>query len=509
MPVFAAVDIGSNSVRLKIARLSGRKLVTIDEDREVTRLGQSVFRTGQLSPSAMAHTIQVLKRFHKTSQKTGAQRVRVAATSALRDARNGQTFIDWVRSATGWHTEVVTGLEEARLIHFGLQSNMRLGKRPVMMVDIGGGSCEITISSEGHIRYTVSLPLGAVRLTEEFLQHDPPRKKELERLHGFVLRELARVSRRVQRFHPAHVVATSGTAAALATVCSGKKQQRFQPSESVPRAKVEKVTHRLEKLKISDRSAIPGIGPRRAEIIVAGATVLAHILEECKLSAFRFSPLGLRDGLLAQMAADYDRRTRQRRQIESERWDAILALGKNYRVDLKYALRVRAGVLQLFSSLKSVHGLPAEYEEWLSAAAMLHEVGIYVNRYGWHRHTHYVIANSEIFGYTVYERQLIAAIGRYLGNSLPSAQDRIIRSLRQSDRSLTPKAVLLLRLARAVNQSRGRPSGKISVRVAEDTVRISLHSRQRAHSELELWALAKERAYFRELLGRELEGLAS
>jgi exopolyphosphatase/guanosine-5'-triphosphate,3'-diphosphate pyrophosphatase len=378
-----------------------------------------------------------------------------------------------------------------------------------MMMDLGGGSCELTISAENHIRYTASLPLGAVRLTEEFLRHDPPRGKELERLHGFVLRELTRAARRVQSFRPQVVIATSGTAAALAALCSGSKQTRQRPSQPVARARVKKISAKLQKMPIAERRSLPGVGPRRAEIIVAGAVVFSHILEQCRLRRFRYSPLGLRDGLLAQMAADYDRHTRQRRQIESERLDAILAMGKNYKSDLKYALRVRAAANQLFSALRQIHGLPPEYEEWISAAAMLHEIGIYVNRYGWHRHTHYVIANSEIFGYTAYERQLIAAIARYLGNSVPAAGDRIVRGLRQADRVCLPKAVLLLRLARAVNQSRTRPAAKITVRQKKNTIGIVLHSRARAHSELELWALAKERAYFREVFGRELEGIAS
>src|SRR5215467_5886525 len=164
MPTFAAVDIGSNSVRLKIARLQGHRLHPAHEDREVTRLGDGVFRSGFLSPDAISDTVKVLRRFHRTAQQVGTDAVRVVATSALRDARNSRAFLEWVRSATGWKVEIISGLEEARLI------------------DLGGGSCELTISANRHIRDTVSLPLGAVRLTNEFLHHDPPRKGELERL---------------------------------------------------------------------------------------------------------------------------------------------------------------------------------------------------------------------------------------------------------------------------------------------------------------------------------------
>src|SRR5213082_3352018 len=219
MPTFAAIDIGSNSVRLKIARLVGHRLREIVEDREVTRLGESVFRSGFLSPEAMENTIKVLRRFHRTVQREAAETVRVVGTSALRDARNGRAFLEWVRSATGWKVEIISGLEEARLIHLGLVSSIRVSASTVLMVDLGGGSCELTISSGGHIRDTVSLPLGAVRLTNEFLHHDPPRKAELQSLRAFIARELRRVSTRMIKLRVGTIIATSGTAAALAAVC--------------------------------------------------------------------------------------------------------------------------------------------------------------------------------------------------------------------------------------------------------------------------------------------------
>src|SRR5262244_3521880 len=139
MPTFAAVDIGSNSVRLKIARLSKHRLIEVHEDREVTRLGESVFRSGFLSPEAIANTVKVLRRFHRAVQNAGADTVRVVATSALRDARNSRAFLEWVRSATGWRVEIISGLEEARLIHLGLVSSSRIGSSPILMIDLGGG----------------------------------------------------------------------------------------------------------------------------------------------------------------------------------------------------------------------------------------------------------------------------------------------------------------------------------------------------------------------------------
>jgi exopolyphosphatase/guanosine-5'-triphosphate,3'-diphosphate pyrophosphatase len=509
MPTLAAIDIGSNSVRLKIARLTRHRLHTIDEDREVTRLGEHVFRAGLLSPDAMSDTIKVLRRFHRAVQKAGADTVRVVATSALRDARNSPAFLEWVRSTTGWKVEIISGLEEARLIHLGLVSNLRMTVSPVLMIDLGGGSCELTISSKGHIRQTVSLPLGAVRLTNEFLRHDPPRKSELRRLRAFVEREIGRVAGRSFWTRPKAVIATSGTAASLAAVGHGLYKTKGPREAAVSRSQMKRIAKMLVRLPIDQRRKLPGVGPRRAEIIAAGAVVYAELLERCQLGGFRYSPLGLRDGLLAQMAAEYDRGTRSGKQIESERWDSIRAAVNHYHVDIDHALQVRDSAMHLFTALNSVHRLPPEYREWLSAAAMLYEVGDYVNRSGRHRHAHYVISHSEILGYTPHQRWIIAAIARYLGKSRPNPGDAPMKTLLAAEQQNVRKASLLLRLARALNLGRGGAVHATRVRVRQGEVTLGLLAKPRATIDLELWAVEKERSYFREVFGRELSAAAA
>jgi exopolyphosphatase/guanosine-5'-triphosphate,3'-diphosphate pyrophosphatase len=509
MPTFAAVDIGSNSVRLKIARLIGRRLREVHADREVTRLGESVYRSNLLSPEAMADTIKVLRRFHRAVQEAGADTVRAVGTSALRDARNAKAFLEWVRSTTGWKVEIISGLEEARLIHLGLVSSLRVNAAPVLMIDLGGGSCELTVSVKSHIRDTVSLPLGAVRLTNEFLHHDPARKLEMQQLRRFVEREIGRITERITRARPKVVLATSGTAAALSAVCHGLEKTKGSRSAVVSRRQMRRIAKLLDRMPIAERQKLPGVGPRRAEIIVAGAAVYAEILERCQLSGFRYSALGLRDGLLAQMAAEYDRSTRSGKQIESERWDSIRIAVQHYRVDMAHAMQVRQAAMDLFTALRSVHRLPPEYREWLSAAAMLYEVGDYVNRNGRHRHTYYVISNSEILGYTPQERRKIAAIARYLGKSLPTPGDAPMKVLPPADREFVRKTSLLLRLARALNLGRSGAVHRTRIRVRNGAVSLALVPKPRTSVDLELWAVEKERNYFREVLGRELSAAAA
>ena len=503
MSVFAAVDIGSNSVRLKIARVVRHRLQPVHEDRVVTRLGESVFRFGVLSPEAMDATVNVLRRFHRAVQTHAADRVRVVATSALRDARNAAAFAPWVRSATGWKLETITGLEEGRLIHLGLMAHSNLASTRVLFVDLGGGSCEMTMSDRGHIRGMVSLPLGAVRLTEQFLPHDPPRPIEVQRLRKDIGEEVNAVRPRILAARVTLMVATSGTAAALAGAARAiDPRSRGLKGEPISRAVVVRLADRLAGLDVKGRARLPGIGPRRAEIVVAGAYVFAELMERCALPRFRYSPLGLRDGILAQMLAEYDRATAPRRRIEEERQDAILAMCRQYRVDLKAAENVRRIAIQLFRDLRRIHDFPPEYESWLSAAAMLHDVGSFINRNGRHRHTHYLISGSELFGFTPDERRIIAAIARYLGKSRPDPADGPMKALGNSDQEHAPRAVGLLRLAKAMNPGHG---GRVaSVRATVDRDRVLLKLSGRVDADLEVWMLQKERGFFLEVFGREL-----
>jgi exopolyphosphatase/guanosine-5'-triphosphate,3'-diphosphate pyrophosphatase len=505
MPTFAAVDIGSNSVRLKIARVVRGRLETLHEDREVTRLGEGVFGDGVLDPQAMSLTMRVLQRFHRAAQTYAVDRVRVVATSALRDARNSRAFLDWVRSTTGWKPEIISGLEEGRLIHLGILSNARIANSRTLLIDLGGGSCELTLSIKGHIDDMVSLPIGAVRMTKTFLQQDPPKKKQLEQMRGLIHREIARIQKRIIDAKVQITIATSGTPAALSGLYAAKLRGYDETKpHTVPQAAVAKILKQLSRSNLAERQALPGIGPRRAEIIIAGAMVFDELMSLCRLRSFRYLPLGLRDGLLAQMMADYNASPAMRERVDSERHEAVLAVAKHYGSDTPFAQRIRDLAMQLFRRLHSVHQLPAQYVDWLEAAATLHEVGSFINRSGRRRHTYYVIAHSEIFGYTPVQRRIIAAIARYVGKSLPSPNDNVIRLLPVADQVYVPKAVALLRLARALDQGRRGAVHDLQVRVHQDgRVRLTLTPNSEG-IELELWAVEQEKNYFKTVFGREL-----
>ncbi len=512
MTTYAAVDIGSNSVRLKIAAVRNHRLRTLHEDREITRLGESVFESGVVSPESMANTIRALRRFHRAVQAHAVDKLRVVATSALRDARNQHAFHAWVKSATGWKVEIISGLEEGRLIHLGVVSNEPTARGRCFLVDLGGGSCEIIFSEHAAIREMVSLPLGAVRLTREFLRRDPPTPEEVTRMQDFIRRELRRAEQRIGGERVATVIATSGTAAALSaaaqaiTKAGDKTGAKAVPSNKLgvrtPTTAVRKLADKLKRMSVTQRNAVPGIGPKRSEIIVAGAHVYAELLERLHLPGFRYSPMGLRDGVLALMLAEGDTHTSAHQHFEQERWASVLELCRHYGVDPKRQEPVVQHVGQFFDDLKKVHQLPAEYKLWLKAAAMMHSVGKFMNYQGHHRHTQYIVANSELYGFTPEQRLIVSAITRYLGKSRPAPGDRVMRSIPLEQHAYVRRAAVLLRMAVALHQDKSTDLLRVRIHVTPKSVTIELRP-GKIRADLELWSLRKEASYFREVFARD------
>lgn len=518
MPTFAAVDIGSNSCRLKIAEVQMHRLKTLHEDREVTRLGESVFQTGTISPEAMAATIRALKRFHKAVQLHVADKVRVVATSAMRDARNAEAFTQWVRSATGWTVEVISGLEEGRLIQLGVVTHEVGARGRCVLVDLGGGSCEVTVSDGGRIKAMVSLPLGAVRLQQEFLTVDPPARDDIARLKQYIDRELKKASKKIGVPRVGLVIATSGTAAALAEASgyARKSKSAKDKKKSLAKRRVEhvgtltadlsevrKLADRMAKMRDEQRAAVPGIGPRRSEIIVGGALVYASLMERFGLRSFRYSALGLRDGILAQMLGDVDLRASVHQKIESERWAGVLEVCRRYDIEQRQVEPVRQHVVELFNALTRVHELPDEYKLWLESAAMMQDVGKFMNHQGHHRHAQYIIANSEIFGFSPEQRAIVSALARYLGKTRPEAVDRVMRTIPLEEHTHVIRAIVLLRVAVALNQDRASAVLRIKVHVYPKRIVLELVP-GRGGAELEAWSVKKEAVYFRDVFRREL-----
>ncbi len=500
MPCYAAVDIGSNSVRMLAAEVAGGAPPRVlCAERQVTRLGESVFRSGEISQESMQASCEVLRRFAAMYGKFEVAGVRAVATSAVRDARNQRQFLEAASAALGAPVEIISGQEEARLIYLGVQSRWPHPRQRVLIIDIGGGSAEFILGEGGRLAASYSKPLGAVRLTQVFLSDDPPAAQQLHRMDEFIAEKLAPVARRLGTGPWDRAIATSATAAAV--VCAVNR---------VPRAKREAADRlratppqlrafyrRVAQSGLAARRRIAGVGPRRAEIIIAGAAVLRAAVERFHLPSVYYSTAGLRDGIVADLAArgvgkEFSRLSREQRAVVEQ-------MARRYGVEVRHARKVASLAQTFFEALHPLHGLPLSAGRLLEAAAYLHDTGHFISDTGHHKHSAYVVANSDLPAFTGRERMLIALLCRYHRKSMPSARHEAFQPLPAEDKRLVLMLVPLLRLADSLDRSHDQRVESVTCRIREDAVVLELRSE--ADTDLEVWAGERAGEVFREIYG--------
>ncbi|MGE5648038.1 MAG: Ppx/GppA phosphatase family protein [Acidobacteriota bacterium] len=504
MPRYAAIDIGSNSIRMEAAEVvPGSPPRILASERDVTRLGQSVFRAGRITQDAMDLTCSVLARMAEQYKGLGVVGVRAVGTSGVRDARNQAEFIARASEALGTQVEVISGREEARLIQLGVESRWPHPRRRVLIIDIGGGSAEIIAAEDGHMRDAVSKPLGAIRLREIFLANDPPAPGELHNMHDYIRERLAGVAHRFGAGGWDRVIATSGTAAAVMSAVGGVPRAKRERADRLraTTASIRRLYKRISVLGLAGRRKITGIGPRRAEIIVPGTAVLLSILEHFQSPSASYSAAGVRDGIIADLVSRGV--GRELAQLSRDQRKEVERLCKRYSVPVKHARKVAALAAALFESFQPLHGLAPAYGKLLQAAAYLHDAGHYVNDLGHHKHSYYLVSNSDMSGFTSREREFIANLCRYHRKALPSPDHDNQRILDAEERRALLLLIPLLRLADSLDRSGDQRVESIEIRVRNGQAQIELRSS--ADIELEQWAAGRAGEIFRQIYGRPIE----
>ena len=502
MPRYAAIDIGSNSVRMMAAEVRPGSTQILAQDRQVTRLGESVFREGRVSAEALNFLCATLQRMAATYQKLDVVGIRAVATSAVRDAGNQAEFLQRVTAALGTPVEIISGQEEARLIHLGVESRWRRPKERTLIVDVGGGSGELIVSQNGELIDSISRPLGAVRVTELFLTMDPPSQQALSQLDQYINEKLAAFVKRHGSEKFDRVVATSSTAAAL--VCAVNRIPRAQRDTAdrarASTAQIRRFFEFLIKEDVNERRRWIGIGPRRAEIIVAGAAVFLRVLQSIHHHSMYYSAAGVRDGIVADLAAR--RVGRELSLLSREQRQVVEAMTKRYGAAIKHARQVASLAHGLFEAMQPLHNQPAAAGKLLEAAAYLHDIGHFVSDTGHHKHSAYLVANSDLPGFTDKERLIVAAICRFHRKSMPQARHSHFQTLDadawRSVLYLSP----LLRLADALDRSHEQKVRKVAASLKNGSVGLQVEAD--ADAELEIWAASEAGAAFREVYARPL-----
>ncbi len=503
MPRYAAIDIGSNSIRMMAAEVSHGETNILAQDRQVVRLGEGVFRTGNVGSEALAVMQTILERMSSSYRALDVIGVRAVATSAVRDAGNQQDFLKCAKQALGTDVEIISGSEEARLIHLGVEARWPRSKERTLIVDVGGGSAELIISQNGQLIDAVSRPLGAVRLREVFFKADPPSADEQRRLHAYIEEKLQAFVKlhNAEKFD--RVIATSATAAAIVCAVNQIPRVRREDGERA-RASASQVRDLYQTLissALDARRKIVGIGPRRAEIVVAGTAVFLKALELFGQRSLYYCGAGVRDGIIADLAARGV--GRELAQLTRERRAVVEGMAKRYDVSLKHVRHVAYLSHRLFEMLQPVHRLPADAGKLLEAAAILHDIGHFVSGTGHHKHSAYLVANSDMPGFTDRERLTIAALCRFHRKSMPQPRHSHFQALDAEAKRWVVSLASLLRIADALDRGHSQKVRDLTSTLRDGTICMAIDADSDA--DLELWAAAEAATIFSTLYQQPLQ----
>jgi len=499
-----AVDIGSNSIRMQAAEVApGEPPRPLVEDRAVVRLGESVFQHGVVSADAMDHASRALRRMAALLREHQILSFRAVATSAIRDARNQDEFLLRAQLALGGvRPEIISGGEEARLIHLGVQSRWPHSRENIVIIDIGGGSAEVIESRGGKVVTALSKPLGAVRLTQLFFAHDPPSARELRQFTEYVLEKIVPITDQIKADSFDRVVVTAATAAAAVRAVHGIAASETNEIDhlSASSPDILKLYEKLSRQRLRERQLVKGIGSRRAEIIIAGVGVLALILDALRADVCFYSTAGVRDGVIADLAAHYSERSPAH--LDEDQRTSVRALADRCGVERKHAQRVADLSSQLFEALRPIHGLEPRYGGLLEAAAHLHDVGHFVSSTRHHRHSFYLVVNADLPGLDRSARLFIGNLCRYHRKNMPKPSNEGFRALGDKQQEALLKTIPLLRIADSFDRSHRQLISAVQVTIHPEEVVLELNSS--GDTALEQWAASQHADVFLQVYGRRL-----
>lgn len=507
--VIAALDIGTNSFHLVVAKPVETGFEVITSEKEVIRLGHGAGDMKQLEPEAIERGIASLKRMRAVADVHGA-RLRAVATSAVREAKNRNEFIKRARKEADIDVEVISGVEEARLIHLGARYAVAVGEQPMLLCDIGGGSTELVIASGDEILLARSFKLGAVRLTDRFFSTDALHPSALSSCRKFVRSMLATIKPEVLELGFEIAVGSSGSVEAVAKLIRKLNDEPEPKSFNRYEFSAKDLTKILDLLAdtptVKERSQVFGLDSARAEIILAGAVILEGIALSFDVEKFTYSDYALREGVL------FDTLAREKLLDHPEDIDPALLSVKQLadRCDDRpeHSAYVAKIALSLFDGLQKKLRLPPTSRRYLEAAALLANVGVVVSHSKHHLHSYYVIRNSELVGLTDREIELIAVIARYHRKSAPKQSHAEFAQLSETDQKLVTSLAAILRIAIGLDRTQDGRVKSVTVRAEDEQLLIFAKASAKADIELNLYAANERRNLLADVLATKVKVLA-
>jgi exopolyphosphatase/guanosine-5'-triphosphate,3'-diphosphate pyrophosphatase len=499
----AAIDIGSNSIHMVIADTTAQgSFSVVEREREVVQIGRGSFTDGRLQRDAIQRTVDVLGRFVQLARRMQVDKIICTATAAVREARNGGEFLKLARRIAGVTPRVIPAEEEGRLIYLAVRAALPLDKKPALIVDIGGGSAQFVVGDQEKLRLATSVPLGVVRLTEKYLEDDPASRSELQKLRR-AIRKLAKPAlEKVVEAAPQAVYGSSGSIHALAQACHWEKHgvaiDQINGYEFT-RADLAGFTRRLMRMTLAEREKLQGLDAKRAEIIVPGALVLLHVLEQVDAKAVILSDYGVREGLVTDYIGFHAAEISRLATVEDLRLRSVYALLDRFHSDGVHPRHVARMALMLYDGLRTAHRLPDEARTLLQYAALLHDIGSVIGFDGHAEHSAYVIRHGNLRGLAARDVNVVANVARYHSKAKPRKRNELFRALEKRDRALVRWLAAILRVAEALDRSHYQLIRSISVRRRGKGA--VLHVTARRDVGLELWAARRRVGLLERMLG--------
>jgi exopolyphosphatase/guanosine-5'-triphosphate,3'-diphosphate pyrophosphatase len=502
MQKIAAIDAGSNALRLVVASLDDAWHVEpLETIRNPVRLGQDVFSNNILQESTIQQAVDAFIQFRHIIDDFGVSRIRAVATSAVREAENSEILIDRIARACGIELEVISGEDEARLVHLAIADALDMGDKRAVLVDIGGGSVEVTVTEGSQIVSTNSLNLGTVRLLQrlngEGGEHSPQRFVLLLREYTESARR--RIEQQIGREKFDVCVGTGGNVEEI-----GKLRQKIlmrESDRSVSVGELDKIIDQLDQLSVQERIQRLNMRPDRADVILPASLVLRLVADIAGVNEILIPFVGLKNGVLLEMA----RSMAQEKQLpdRAQVWESAMRIGRKYQFDADHACLISKLAGRLFDQAVKIHLLNGEERLILEIGALLHDSGHFINTVDHDKHGYYILKANHIIGLSERQQEMAAALVLFHRKGSPYRDETVSSTLSQKDRLTVTKLCAFLRLADAMDASHTQRVIDATLTQVNSGWRISLEGQE--DLTLEKWSVLKRRTLFQDIFGVSLE----
>jgi exopolyphosphatase/guanosine-5'-triphosphate,3'-diphosphate pyrophosphatase len=503
----SAIDIGSNSIRQTIADVSPTGVIrVVDEMKAAPRLGAGLSKRGVLSEIAVQNALIALGRMATLGNQLGASRTEVIATSAVREASNSDQFLKLVRAETGLKIRILKGDDEARLAFRSALAHFDLGVGRAVVMDIGGGSLELALSADGLVERLISLPFGAISMTEQYLT-SRKKKKAMRKLRKTVRAEL-RQAVAARHWHTSRIICSGGTFTALAAIYlarTGIENPKTVHGTVIPRVELEHIVDLLYNMSLTERQNVAGLNAARSDIIVGGLAVAAEVAARVDAKELVVSSYGLREGILLEAA-----RVEPTPADPGEARDrSVRELAERSHYEERHSKHVQTLALQLFDSIGQRLGCTPEERALLSDAAMLHDIGYHISYDKHNKHSYHLIEHAELLGMTPPDQIVVANVARYHRGAEPKKKHSNYGPLDKSMRESIKRLSAILRVADGFDRGHANAVSEIKARWMERALRLTaVPARQNDNLRLELWGASRKSNLLAEVAGVPVEIVA-